>query len=202
MNRKEQAQKIVQNHMLFAGGAGLVPIPGVDMVAVAAVQIEMLRQLSSLYEHTFSENQIKNYLSAFTGGILARLGSSALKGIPVIGTALGSATMALTSSASTYAIGQVFVSHYETGGTNENFDAEAFRKLYEQELKKGKEMAKNMGKNGNNSNNSNNTETPQKEMPKTDDIVDQIKKLGDLKDKGLLSDDEFKAAKAKLLANI
>jgi hypothetical protein len=110
--------------------------------------------------------------------------------------------MALTSSASTYAIGQVFVSHYETGGTNENFDAEAFRKLYEQELKKGKEMAKNMGKNGNNSNNSNNTETPQKEMPKTDDIVDQIKKLGDLKDKGLLSDDEFKAAKAKLLANI
>ena len=99
MNRKEQAQKIVQNHMLFAGGAGLVPIPGVDMVAVAAVQIEMLRQLSSLYEHTFSENQIKNYLSAFTGGILARLGSSALKGIPVIGTALGSATMALTSSA-------------------------------------------------------------------------------------------------------
>jgi uncharacterized protein (DUF697 family) len=202
MNRKEQAQKIVQNHMLFAGGAGLVPIPGVDMVAVAAVQIEMLRQLSSLYEHTFSENQIKNYLSAFTGGILARLGSSALKGIPVIGTALGSATMALTSSASTYAIGQVFVSHYETGGTNENFDAEAFRKLYEQELKKGKEMAKNMGKNGNNSNNSNNTETPQKEMPKTNDIVDQIKMLGDLKDKGLLSDDEFKAAKAKLLANI
>ena len=59
-----------------------------------------------------------------------------------------------------------------------------------------------MGKNNNNGNNSNNTETPPKEMPKTNDIVDQIKMLGDLKDKGLLSDDEFKAAKAKLLANI
>lgn len=198
MNRKEQAQKIVQNHMLFAGGAGLVPIPGIDMVAVTAVQIEMLRQLSNLYEHNFSENQIKSYLSAFTGGILARLGSSALKGIPVIGTALGSATMALTSSASTYAIGQVFASHYEAGGTNDNFDAEAFRKLYEQELKKGKEMAKNVGK----STQVNAAETPQKEIPKTNDIVDQIKMLGDLKDKGLLSDDEFKAAKTKLLAGL
>lgn len=194
MNRKEQAHKIVQNHLLFAGGAGLVPIPGVDIVAVTAIQIEMLRQLSNLYGHNFAENQIKSYMSAFTGGVVARLGASALKTIPVVGTALGSASMALTASASTYAIGQVFLSHYEAGGNNDNFDAEAFRKLYEQELKRGKEIARNNPPTA--------TASDHSHQKTTNDIVDQIKMLGDLKDKGLLSEDEFKAAKAKLLSNM
>ncbi|HNL06752.1 MAG TPA: DUF697 domain-containing protein [Chitinophagales bacterium] len=197
MSKKEQAQKVVQNHMLFAGGAGLVPLPGLDLIAVTAVQIEMLRQLSNLYGKDFSENQIKNYISAITGGLVARAGASALKGIPVVGQLLGSATMAITSSATTYAIGQVFVTHYESGGSNEDFDVETFKKMYEQELKKGKEIAKKQQQ----ANKSASTVVNEDNNGGTD-IYEQIRRLGELKEKGLLSDEEFAAAKAKLLSNL
>lgn len=198
MSKKEQAQKIVQNHMLFAGGAGFIPIWGLDLIAVTALQIEMLRQLSNLYGKDFSENQIKNYISAITAGTLAKAGATTLvKIIPVVGQLLGGATMAIMSSATTYAIGQVFVTHYESGGANEDFDVESFKKLYEQELKKGKEMAKKQQQQNKNAN-----AVVNEDNSGGTDIYEQIRRLGELKEKGLLSDQEFAAAKAKLLNNL
>ncbi len=197
MSKKEQAQKIVQNHMLFAGGAGFIPIWGLDLIAVTALQIEMLRQLSNLYGKDFSENQIKNYISAITAGTLAKAGATTLvKIVSVVGQLLGGATMAIMSSATTYAIGQVFVTHYEGGGANEDFDVESFKKLYEQELKKGKEIAQKQQQN------KNAHAVVNGDTSGSVDIYEQIRRLGELKEKGLLSDQEFAAAKAKLLNNL
>jgi len=49
---------------------------------------------------------------------------SSLKLIPGGGTLLGSASVAAFSAAATYAIGKVFVRHFENGGTLQNFSAE------------------------------------------------------------------------------
>ncbi|HQW70702.1 MAG TPA: DUF697 domain-containing protein, partial [Saprospiraceae bacterium] len=46
----KQADAIIRNSVIFASGAGLIPIPIADFMAVTAVQLEMIRRLSKLYE--------------------------------------------------------------------------------------------------------------------------------------------------------
>jgi uncharacterized protein (DUF697 family) len=49
---------------------------------------------------------------------------SALKLIPFSGSIVGSVGLAAFGSAATYAIGKVFVAHFERGGTLKSFSAE------------------------------------------------------------------------------
>jgi hypothetical protein len=46
--RDEQASQVVDRFSLWSGAAGLVPIPIVDVAAVAGVQLQMLRRLSDI----------------------------------------------------------------------------------------------------------------------------------------------------------
>lgn len=45
-------------------------------------------------------------------------------------------------------------------------------------------------------------QTPVQSTPVQVDVIDQIKKLSDLKDMGILTEDEFNAKKAELLSKI
>src|SRR5262245_58257183 len=44
------ADKIITENALWAAGGGLIPIPMLDMVAIFAVEVKMLRELAALYE--------------------------------------------------------------------------------------------------------------------------------------------------------
>ena len=48
--RKVQARKLVERFALWSGVAGLLPVPIVDLAAVAGLQIQMLRRLSQIYD--------------------------------------------------------------------------------------------------------------------------------------------------------
>ncbi len=187
MNQEEKIQKanqIIQNHVGFAASAGLIPIPGADLAAVTGVQLNMLRQLAKLYDVNFMESLGKNVITAVVGGGLARIGASLVKAIPGVGTVIGEMSMAAMAAASTYGLGKVFVHHFENGGTLENFDPRASKKVYQEEVKKGKEVV---------------AETVKTESS-TDDIVNKLKKLAELREAGVLSDTEFQQMKGKLIA--
>ena len=137
------AKHIVKNYMIGAMGAGLVPVPVLDMAAVSGVQLKMLHSLSNHYGIPFLENRAKAFITALIGGI----GSGTLavgtfgmliKALPGIGTLLGSVKMSLLSGASAYAAGMVFIQHFESGGTFLNFDPEKVRNHYAQTFHKGK----------------------------------------------------------------
>ena len=66
---------------------------------------------------------------------------SALKIIPVAGTLFGIASMPIAMAAVTYALGQLFVSHLEMGGTLANFDAAANRRYFKDLVRRGREVA-------------------------------------------------------------
>ena len=185
--KREKADNIVLNHVGFAASAAFLPFPLADIAAVSAVQLNMLRQLSSLYRVGFLDAIGKNVISALVGSSLARLGASLIKAIPGVGTFIGEVTMPVLSAASTYALGQVIASHFAKGGTLEDFDLRSARSKYEEELKKGKEVAK---------------ETVVITEKTQDDVVVKLKKLSELKEAGILTDDEFAQMKAKLLAQM
>ena len=164
------------NHEPTGAGAG-----------VSAVQLNMLRQLSSIYRVGFIDSIGRNVISAIVGSSIARIGASLIKLIPGVGTFIGEVTMPILSAASTYALGQVVASHFAKGGTLEDFDLGLARRKYDEEIKKGKEVAK---------------ETVAKTETTEDDVVVKLKKLSELKGAGILTEEEFSQMKAKLLAQM
>ena len=141
----EHAQQLVTKSMYVSMAAGLVPVPLFDFVAVTGVQIEMLRRLSHLYGVTFFEGKVKNILAALVGGSFASsfapLFASLTKMIPVVGSAVGALTLPIVAGASTYAVGKVFIQHFESGGTFLTFDPKAVREYYAAQFKEGQIVA-------------------------------------------------------------
>jgi uncharacterized protein (DUF697 family) len=184
-----RANDIIKNHVGFAASAGLIPIPGADLAAVTAVQLNMLRQLANVYDVKFMDSIGKNIITAIAGSSIARLGASLVKIIPGVGTVIGEMSMAALSAASTYALGKMFARHFDNGGTLDNFDMKFSKKVYEEELKNGKNVAKEVV----------NTEGV-KASDSTDDLMTKLKKLAELKDAGVLSEEEFLQMKTKLIS--
>jgi uncharacterized protein (DUF697 family) len=134
--------KIINSSMLLAAGAGAIPLPIWDTAAVTVVQVKMLADLSSHYGVPFKQNLVQNAVAALLGGLapamIARgaLGSF-LKGIPGLGSIFGAVLQPAFAAAVTYALGRVFISHYESGGTLLNFSASKFKDTFTEEVKVG-----------------------------------------------------------------
>ncbi len=183
-----RADEIIKNHVGFSLGAALMPLPGADLLAVSAVQLNMLRQLAKLYQVSFMDVLGKNIISAVAGSSAARVGASLVKAIPGVGTLIGELSMPALSGASTYALGKVVTNHFHQGGTLENLDLKSARKGYQQEVTNGKIVAEEL-----------NTAAPVPQQNKHDEMLERIKKISEMKDAGILSDDEFTKLKERLL---
>lgn len=139
-DRERQARGLVKYYAAWSFGAGIVPVPLVDMLLVMGVQVQMLRKMSDLYGVPFSEHVARNLVGALVGGAASEVVAGGLIGpvirlIPGVGPLLGALTMPAVASASTYAVGLVFLQHFESGGTFLTFQPsqvrEHFRKIFE-----------------------------------------------------------------------
>ena len=221
-DRSKRADRTIRNHILWSMGAGFIPFPVADFLAVAAVQLDMVKSLSGVYDIDFKETEGKALITALAGSGLSRLGASALiKMIPGIGSALGGLSMSALSGASTYALGQVFKTHFETGGTFLDFDTDRFRKFYDEQFEKGKKVAEDLKeeaekkkseKKGSSEHEDievsnvkeEKSKTEPKAEPKTEvnnDIVKKLKELAELKEMGVINEEEFTQMKGRLIEN-
>jgi len=189
-NKNGLAQEIVKTHLLLAVGGGLIPLPFVDFAAVTGVQVNMVRSLSKLYRKDFNEQIGKSLVTALVGTSLARMAASAVKTIPILGSILGTATQAVLSGASTYAVGQVFIHHFDKGGSLTDFSPEDLKEKYKAEFERGKEFSIRAEKEQKSS------------IQAKEDIFNALEKLNSLKEKGIVSEEEYQAQKAKLLSRI
>ncbi|MEL6122516.1 MAG: DUF697 domain-containing protein [Bacteroidota bacterium] len=190
-NKSSHANTIVKNHIIWSMGAGFIPVPIADLFAVTAIQLDMIRQLSNLYDVDFKETSGKAIITSLSGASVARMGARAVKFIPGVGSVLGGVTLAILSGASTYALGEVFKSHFENGGTFLDFDISRIKRMYDESFEKGKEVAKEI-------------QEEQKAIKKKAETVDRdpvqrLKELADLREKGLVNDEEFDILKKKVL---
>ena len=192
----EEANSIIKNHMMWSMGAGLIPVPIADVFAVSAIQLDMIRQLCNLYEVSYKDTEGKAVISALTGSVLARVGARAIKFIPGVGSVIGGVTLAVLSGASTYALGEVFKKHFETGGTFLDFDPGRLRKVYDEMFEKGRKYATKIK---NEQAKAEVQVTQETTLENDQDLVQRIQDLAKLKRDGLLSDDEFETLKTKLL---
>lgn len=140
--RLAQTDALVRKHAMAAAGIGLIPMPLVDFVALTGLQANLLRKLSAFYDVPFSEELGKKLVGSLVGGYapvaLAMPVASLLKSVPLIGQTTGVLAMSIVSGASTYAIGKVFVQHFESGGTFLNFDPSAVREYFREQFREGR----------------------------------------------------------------
>jgi uncharacterized protein (DUF697 family) len=124
--RRAMGIKLVKRMALWAGAAGLIPVPLVDLAAIAGIQLDMLRRLSKLYSVPFSENRGKALIASLIGTMIpasSGIGvASLIKGVPVAGIAVSAVAMPALSAGATYAIGMAFIQHFISGGTLLDFE--------------------------------------------------------------------------------
>lgn len=139
------AESLIKTYVIGAISAGIVPLPLLDVAAVTAVQIRMIQKLSEHYGKPFSENLGRSIITSLAGGFLSfgggALAGSLLKAVPAVGWALGMAAVPVAAGAATYAIGKVFMKHYEEGGSIFDLDPKKLKAYYDQQFRKGKSVA-------------------------------------------------------------
>lgn len=203
MSKEEHIDKIINNHVLYSMGLGIIPIPLVDIAGVTATQLDMLSQIGSVHGKNFSDISGKSFIASTAGATVARLAASFLKAIPGIGSIIGGVSMSIMSGASTYAIGQVAHRFFRDGLELEDIDAELAQSIYEEEFEKGKKVASDMNSTKNGSPTGETpTEVDIKSKSATNDkgdVYDELLKLGELRDKGLLTDEDFEKMKKAIV---
>jgi CRP-like cAMP-binding protein/uncharacterized protein (DUF697 family) len=129
-DRRARAVKLVESFAVWSGAAGLIPFPLVDLAAVGAVQMQMLRRISRVYSVPFSENRGKALIGSLVGSTLpvsSGIGAASIaKSVPVVGTTISAIVMPTLSAGATYAIGMAFIQHFASGGTLLNFTSSKY----------------------------------------------------------------------------
>lgn len=207
-DRSKHADTIIRNHVIWSMGAGFIPILVADIFAVSALQLDMIRQMCRAYDVNFSETQGKAIVTSLTSSTIARVGAgSVIKMIPGIGSLLGGVTVSIFAGASTYALGQVFKQHFQSGGTILDFDPARFRKMYKEKFEKGKKVAENLAKDkGAQKEAEASAEEPVQEAKaapagatSSADILQELKALSELRSQGVITEEEFEQMKKKLI---
>ncbi len=142
-SRLRSAEGVVRRNVYWALGVGIVPFPIVDFVGVTAIELKMIKELSDAYDVKFTENTAKSIISSLAVsigslGIAGAVASSLLKLIPAVGTVVGVVGVSVVAGAFTQALGNVFIMHFETGGTLLDFNPDKMRAYFRQEFEKAK----------------------------------------------------------------
>lgn len=144
--RDETVESLIKTYVIAAMALAMVPVPLFDMVAVMAVQVRLVQKLTKIYGVDFNQELTRSLLLGLIGGILPATATAAalsmMQVLPGLGIVLGVAGTSLTSGAMTYAVGRIFVHHFETGGALETFDAKSARATFREEMRKGRDIAK------------------------------------------------------------
>lgn len=146
-SRAEQAHGIVRKNMYWALGLGFVPVPLLDLAAVTAVQVKMLKDLSDLYGVSFAEDRAKTAVASLVAGlggltVAGAVASSLVKVVPIFGQIVGFVGGPALAGALTLAVGNLFTMHYESGGTLLDMDPEKVREHFRKEFESAKETAR------------------------------------------------------------
>lgn len=127
--RLGKASAIISNKCKWSAAAGFIPVPYLDLAGLAAIQVKMVSDLTQLYGKTVQQEAIRTAVATLLGtlttaGLAAPVAFTTLKLIPGLGSVAGGASLGALGAAATYAVGKVFVNHFEGGGTLASFDVD------------------------------------------------------------------------------
>lgn len=129
-SRLAEAARIISSASKWSLATGLIPVPVIDLAALAALQGKMVTDLSKLYGQKLSNDAARGVVAVLLGalvpgGVATYAGNAVARSLPGVGAIVGIAGFGGLGAAATYAIGKAFVRHYEGGGSFASFDPKA-----------------------------------------------------------------------------
>jgi uncharacterized protein (DUF697 family) len=124
-----KVEEIIKNRSLLSAGIGIIPVPVVNLLSVMAIQINMVQDITRLYNVEVKKSWIKNIISSVLGGLattgLSGVAAGSLVAVPLVGTSLAVLSAPALNGLTTYAIGYMFVRYFESpdGILKTNFKA-------------------------------------------------------------------------------
>jgi uncharacterized protein (DUF697 family) len=173
--KTKAVRELIQVCAVAAGAVTIQPIPFVDTALVTPIQIGLVQGIGKIHGYKLDKRSILEILSTFGASIVAQnVIMAAAKFIPFLGWVV---TISM-AYALTWAIGEVSDHYFRNG---RNVDEGELKKMFERVYKAKK--------------------TEKEASHKADKTLKQkLEELKDAKKDGLLTDEEFEAKKAELLA--
>jgi uncharacterized protein (DUF697 family) len=142
VNPVTESMKIVSRHSKVAAVAGLIPGGPLNFVALLAVQIPMIWKIADKFDQKVTREQVRgvvvSLITAVIPGAIGQSAGMAIASIPAViaGTVVYFVATPVLAYALTRAVGNVFIMHFESGGTLLTFDPKAFTEYFINEFKK------------------------------------------------------------------
>lgn len=129
------ANNIIYKYTAISTGAGLIPVPFLDLLALSGVQLAMLNELGKLYNYKFEEHRMKSIIGVLVTSLpanaLIKTTSTIFKIVPFVGPILGGISGYIYSAASSYALGKVFNAHFASGLSLLSLDVEKMKQEFQ-----------------------------------------------------------------------
>lgn len=143
--KEKQALRLTRHYALWSMGGGMIPVIGIDIAAIIAVQIKLVREMSKVYGLEFKENRAKTVVTSLIGSLgIIPIGTgllfSAIKIIPIIGPLAATIALPISAGAVTFATGKAFIAHFESGGTFLNCNVAKMKAGYRRTFVEGKSV--------------------------------------------------------------
>ncbi|MDZ5645858.1 YcjF family protein [Nitrospirillum sp. BR 11828] len=140
------ANNKIKDYVVATMALSAVPLPIVDLAGITLIQLRMVQKLSQLYGKPFSKELGTSVLASLAGTFSGLAGGMAavslLKLVPGVGEAVALAGLPVATGAMTYAVGKVFVRHYEDGGSLLDLDTLTFKDFIAEQFETGKKLAR------------------------------------------------------------
>ena len=136
MSEKEvRAEEVIKKYAIYSAGAGLIPVPTLDMAAIGGVQLMMIKDLSAVYDVPFENDRVRPIVAAVVAGYAATkvgagIGASVAKAIPLFGQVIGVLSVPAFGAGMSWAVGRIFMQHFASGGTFLDFDPDKVRAFF------------------------------------------------------------------------
>ena len=174
--KQAAVRELVQVCSVAAGALTVQPFPFVDTALIAPIQIAMVQGIGKIHGYKLDRRSVLEMLSTFGASIVAQnVIMAAAKFIPFLGWIV---TISM-AYALTWAIGEVSNRYFLSG---RSLDEAELRAMFDRIYKEKKEEKARAHK-----------------QDKT--LRTRLEELKDAKKQGLLTDDEFEAKKAEILAS-
>jgi len=146
VDRDVKVATIIKTAATWSVASAAIPLPWVDLAALAGVQTKMISDISGQYGQKPSREVVRGAVFVFLGTLIPSsatgvLLSSGMKLAPGLGWIIGMASVATLGAAATYAIGKIFVRHFEAGGTLNSFNPDEVKKDLKAEFSKSRSKA-------------------------------------------------------------
>jgi uncharacterized protein (DUF697 family) len=123
--RRSGAVAIVDRYAAGSAVGGMFPLPLVTFAGVTAVIVRMVRALSRHYGVPFERDRARAIIVGLIGGAMppgvAVVTTSALSYLLPPAAVLAVAASAISAAAFTRSVGRIFIEHFESGATLDDF---------------------------------------------------------------------------------